>query len=101
MMTRSYCCAMSSDASRDNPSAGASRTRLSSISAAGWASHVGYQNDRISRLVWKREPAPPSKPSNEGACRNSVFIYALEEDSLPERDQSPEGARQASAIFAI
>jgi hypothetical protein len=40
-------------------------------------------------LVWNREPAPPSKPSNEGACRNSVFINALEEDGLPERDQSP------------
>src|SRR5260370_41087994 len=85
--------------SKDRPSACTSRTRLSSISAAGWASHVGYQNDRISRFVWKREPAPPSKPSNEGACKNNVFIDALKENYLLERDQSPAGTRRASAMF--
>src|ERR1700722_20168347 len=91
---------MSSVVSSDRLSAGASTTRLSSISAAGWTSHVGYQNDRISRFVWKREPAPPSKPSYEGACRNSVFMNALEENSPRGRDQSPARTRQVSAMFA-
>ena len=51
MMTRSYCCAISSAASTDSPSAGASSTRLSGTSAAGCASQVGYQNERISRFA--------------------------------------------------
>src|ERR1700758_3107348 len=78
-MTSSYCSAILRVVSIDRPSAGASTRRLPSTSAAGWASQVGYQKDRTSRFAWKREPAPPSKPSNEGACRNSVFINVLEE----------------------
>src|SRR6266702_115832 len=101
MITSSYCKAMSSVVSSDRPSAGASTRRLSSTSAAGWASHVGYQNDRISRFVWNREPAPPSKPSYEGACRNNVFIDTLKENSLLERDQSLAGTRRASVTFEI
>ncbi|MGF6368721.1 hypothetical protein OKW40_001471 [Paraburkholderia sp. RAU6.4a] len=49
--TSSYCEAMSRAASTDRPSAVASSTRLSGTSAAGWASHVGYQNERTSRLA--------------------------------------------------
>jgi hypothetical protein len=41
--------------------------------AAGCANQVGYQNDRISRRAWYREPAPPSNPEYEGGFRNSVF----------------------------
>lgn len=59
--------------STDTPLAGASINLLSGTSAAGWASQVGYQNDRISRRAWYREPAPPSNPSNEGGLRNNVF----------------------------
>ena len=31
--------------------------------AAGWASQVGYQYERISRVAWYLAPAPPSKPA--------------------------------------
>ena len=34
------------------PRAGASTSRLPGTSAAGWASQVGYQNERISRFAW-------------------------------------------------
>src|ERR1700691_4515510 len=34
---------------------GASISVLPSTRAAGWASHVGYQNDRISRRAWYRD----------------------------------------------
>ena len=34
------------------PSAGASSTRLPGTSAAGCASQVGYQNERIPRFAW-------------------------------------------------
>jgi len=37
---------------RPSPRAGASTSRLSGTSAAGCASHVGYQNERTSRLAW-------------------------------------------------
>src|SRR5579862_4037048 len=54
-------------------SAGASISLDSGTNAAGWASQVGNQNERISRLAWYREPAPPSNPSKEGACKNKVL----------------------------
>src|SRR5271167_1838377 len=40
---------------------------------AGYASQTGYQYDSISRVAGQREPAPPSKFSNEGGFKNSVF----------------------------
>ena len=52
MMTRSYPAAIFSVSSTPRPSAGASSTRLSGTRAAGCASHVGYQNERISRFAW-------------------------------------------------
>ena len=56
------------------PAGGASTSKLSGTIAAGWASHVGYQYERISRVAWYRAPAPPSKPSYEGGFRKSVRI---------------------------
>src|SRR6185437_5634617 len=40
---------------------------------AGYVSHTGYQYDSISRVAGQRELAPPSKFSNEGGFRKSVF----------------------------
>src|SRR5258706_10837528 len=68
------------------PRAGASIKRLSGTRAAGCASQVGYQKDRISLRAWYREPAPPSKPSNEGGFRKRVFIVLL--PSPPESYRS-------------
>src|SRR5581483_6335402 len=70
--TSSYSLASGRTSSRVVPAGGASINRLPGISAAGWASQVGYQNDRISRRAWYRAPAPPSKPSYDGGWRNSV-----------------------------
>src|SRR2546421_5323097 len=53
---------------------GQSISLLFGTRAAGCASQVGYQNDRISRLAWYRAPAPPSNPSNDGGLRKRVFI---------------------------
>ncbi len=39
-------------ASRPMPAGGASISLLPGTSAAGWASQVGYQNERISRRAW-------------------------------------------------
>ena len=61
----------------ERPRAGASTSRLPGTSAAGCASHVGYQNERISRLAWYRDPAPPSNPSYDGGFKNNVFLMAL------------------------
>jgi len=36
-------------------------------------SQTGYQYDSISRVAGQRELAPPSKFSNEGGLRKSVF----------------------------
>ncbi len=49
---RSYCRAKGRTSSRANPSGGASISREPGTSAAGWASQVGYQKERISRLAW-------------------------------------------------
>src|SRR5215813_6149396 len=69
------CC---STASSVTLAAGASMSLLSGTRAAGWASQVGYQNERTSRRAWYRDPAPPSKPSKDGGFRNKVlFIYRL------------------------
>ena len=46
---RSYWRASGRMSSRDSPSGGASTSFEPGTSAAGWASHVGYQNERISR----------------------------------------------------
>src|SRR5215469_11252980 len=56
--------------------AGASMSLLSGTMAAGWASQVGYQKERTSRRAWNRDPAPPSKPSNDGGFRNKLFFIA-------------------------
>jgi hypothetical protein len=53
-----------------------SSSLLSGTSAAGWASHVGYQKLVTSRRAWYREPAPPSKPSKEGGARKSALKAA-------------------------
>src|SRR5262249_55417473 len=63
-------------ASSGSSAAGASMSVLSGTSAAGWASHVGYQNERTSRRAWYRDPAPPSNPSKDGGLRNNVFFIA-------------------------
>ena len=47
--TWSYSRASGATCSTVRPSGGASTRRLPGTSAAGWASHVGYQNERISR----------------------------------------------------
>src|SRR5262249_18107461 len=52
---------------------GASRRRAPSSMPAGYASQTGYQYDSISRVAGHRELAPPSKFSNEGGFKNSVF----------------------------
>ena len=39
----------------------------------GTVEQTGYQYDSISRVAGQREPAPPSKFSNEGGFKNSVF----------------------------
>src|ERR1700686_539273 len=52
---------------------GASSNRAPSTIPVGKASHTGYQYDSISRVAGQREPAPPSKFSNEGGFKNSVF----------------------------
>src|SRR5258707_9229644 len=52
---------------------GASSRREPSSIPAGYASQTGYQYDSISRVAGQREPAPPSKFSNEGGFKNSVF----------------------------
>src|SRR5690348_17016429 len=52
---------------------GASSSREPSSIPAGYASHTGYQYDSISRVAGQREPAPPSKFSNDGGFRNRVF----------------------------
>src|SRR5438270_1796503 len=52
---------------------GASNRRAPSSMPVGYASQTGYQYDSISRVAGQREPAPPSKFSNEGGFRNSVF----------------------------
>src|ERR1700691_4384177 len=58
--------------SRVRPAGGASTSLLPGTRAAGWASQVGYQYERISRRAWYLAPAPPSKPSKDGGLRNSV-----------------------------
>ena len=51
--TRSSTSAASgSTSSSESPRAGASMSRLPGTKAAGWASQVGYQKERISRLAW-------------------------------------------------
>src|SRR6201993_3999897 len=52
---------------------GASSNRAPSSIPVGYASHTGYQKLSISRVAGQREPAPPSKFSNEGGLRNRVF----------------------------
>ncbi len=52
MITSSYWRASGTTSATVRPSAGASSKRLSGTSAAGWASQVGNQNERISRLAW-------------------------------------------------
>src|SRR5258708_20798524 len=52
---------------------GASSRRAPSSMPVGYASQTGYQYDSISRVAGQREPAPPSKFSNEGGFKNSVF----------------------------
>src|SRR5437762_11150663 len=52
---------------------GASNRRAPSSMPVGYASQTGYQYDSISRVAGQREPAPPSKFSNEGGFRNSVL----------------------------
>ena len=54
--TWSYSRASGATRSTVRPSGGASIRRLPGTSAAGWASQVGYQNERISRRAWYRDP---------------------------------------------
>ena len=49
---RSCWSASGTTSSRLSPAAGASTSLLPGTMAATWASQVGYQNDRISRLAW-------------------------------------------------
>ncbi len=52
MMTRSRRLASARTGSRPRLAGGASISLLPGTRAAGWASQVGYQNERISRLAW-------------------------------------------------
>jgi hypothetical protein len=70
----SYSRAGRTTSSRDRPAGWASTSVLPGTIAAGCASQVGYQYDRISRLAWYRAPAPPSKPAYDGGLRKSVRI---------------------------
>src|SRR5262249_27085318 len=70
-----------------------------STRAVGCASHVGYQKDRTSRRIWYRAPAPPSKPSNDGACRKSVcIIVRVIPDQLPNFRQLGSGNLSNSRV---
>src|ERR1035441_7460737 len=60
-------------------------------SAAGCASHVGYQKLVTSRRAWEREPGPPSKPSKLGGERNSVFIQFRVSGASEGRSSSRQG----------
>src|ERR1700722_15161937 len=78
--------------SRVRPAGGASTSVLPGTRAAGWASQVGYQYERISRFAWYLAPAPPSKPSKDGGFRNSgrnvgpwLLPGAQVEADLPQR----------------
>src|SRR5580700_10530130 len=68
----SYSRASGRTSSRVRLAGEASTSLLPGTRAAGWASQVGYQYERISRLAWYLAPAPPSKPSKDGGLRNSV-----------------------------
>src|SRR5271166_2360311 len=70
---------------------GASRRRAPSSIPVGYASQTGYQYDSISRVAGQREPAPPSKFSNEGGFKNSVFngIFVSIHFSIPGRPKAP------------
>src|SRR5579862_4871945 len=74
MTASSYPCDMRTTSSTERSSGGASISLLPGTHAAGWASQVGYQKERISRRAWYRDPAPPSNPSNDGGLRNRVFF---------------------------
>src|SRR5215813_5813171 len=90
-----------STVSRDTFAAGASMSLLFGTRAAGWASQVGYQNERTSRRAWYREPAPPSKPSKDGGFRNKVlFICRLPSSmaGLLPRRRTFDGCRQHPAL---
>src|SRR5262249_45676688 len=89
----SYSPERGSTSESDSPRAGASTSRLPGTSAAGCPSHVGYQNDRISRFAWYRAPAPPSNPSYDGGFRNNVFLTAVKRDP-PSRLQPARRADQ-------
>src|SRR5581483_6118834 len=65
---------------------GASSRRDPSSIPAGYASHTGYQYDSISRVAGQRELAPPSKFSNEGGFRRSVFRGIAILTILPVRE---------------
>src|SRR5580698_8115291 len=69
MMTWSKSLAMARHWGKSTLCGGQSRRREPGVSAAGCASHVGYQNEVTSRRAWYRAPAPPSKPSNDGGER--------------------------------
>ncbi len=50
--TRSKSRAVGASSASFRPCGGASTSLLPGTRAAGWASQVGYQNDRISRRAW-------------------------------------------------
>src|SRR5215467_15158610 len=71
--TNSYCLVSSMVSSAETWWGGASSSFEPSSIPAGYASQTGYQYDSISRVAGQRELAPPSKFSNEGGFKNSVF----------------------------
>src|SRR3984957_18728677 len=82
---------------RVRPAGGASTSLLPGTRAAGWASQVGYQYERISRRAWYLAPAPPSKPSKDGGLRNSVrsmwfrLLLALQVQADPLKGGDVDG----------
>src|SRR5436305_12674016 len=72
---------------------GASSSRAPSSIPAGSASHTGYQKLSISRVAGQREPAPPSKFSNEGGFKNSVFKGIVECVSILALEYGRSGIR--------
>src|SRR5208283_2762554 len=80
---------------------GAARRRAPSSIPVGYASQTGYQYDSISRVAGQRELAPPSKFSNEGGFRNSVFRGIYMSSSLPLDRARHEACQSDPAVLNL
>src|SRR5215475_13192346 len=63
---------------------------------------MGWRVDELRAVdesIWLRAPAPPSKPSNDGACRKSVcIIVRVIPDQLPNFRQLGSGNLSNSRV---